>query len=131
MNKPLTIIGSALGALAVILGAFGAHGLSQHLSASELQTFHTANRYHFFHVFAIFIVAILYDRSKNNTIKFAGYAFFAGIILFSGSLYLLATKSLLNIEGWTFLGPVTPVGGLLFILGWLLILAGALKKGKH
>jgi len=128
MNNRLIIMGSALGALAVILGAFSAHSLTTYLTPSELKTFHTANRYHFYHVFAIFIAAILSEKSKNSMMQFAGYAFIAGIVLFSGSLYLLATRSVLHIEEWTFLGPVTPLGGLVLILGWILILVGTFKK---
>lgn len=127
VNRQLIITGSLLGALAVMLGAFGAHSLTNYLSLSELQTFHTANRYHFYHVFAIFFAWLLYEKTKSKLVKLSGYAFLVGIVLFSGSLYLLAAKSLLQIENWTFLGQATPVGGLSFIIGWLLILAGFLK----
>lgn len=102
------------GALAVTLGAFGAHALKQSLSAAALQTWHTAVQYHFVHVLALLAVAILLKvMGMNAAGKVAGIAFIAGIALFCGSLYWLA------LGGPRWLGPITPLGGLAFIAGWL------------
>ena len=116
------------GALAVIIGAFGAHALKTKLSPEQLQTFETGVRYQMYHTFALIAVAFLFDKYNNGLLRYSGYLFTTGIVLFSGSLYLLATKSLFGIESWTWLGPITPLGGLCFITGWILFLINFLKK---
>ena len=114
MVKLFLLFAAINGALAVTLGAFGAHALKQSLSATALQTWHTAVQYHFVHVLALLAVAILLRALGVNTAgKVAGIAFIAGIVLFSGSLYWLA------LGGPRWLGPITPLGGLAFIVGWL------------
>jgi uncharacterized membrane protein YgdD (TMEM256/DUF423 family) len=128
MQKRLLSIAAICGALAVILGAFGAHTLKAILSTESLQTFETGVRYQFYHTFAILATALLVEKSPKSLI--AGYFFLAGIIMFSGSLYLLAIRSTVGIEGWAWLGPVTPLGGLMFIIGWIILLFSALKKVK-
>lgn len=102
------------GALAVTLGAFGAHALKQSLSATAIQTWHTAVQYHFVHVLALFALGVL-AKSTGLLLpgKVAGLAFMLGIVLFSGSLYGLA------LGGPKVLGPITPLGGLCFIMGWV------------
>ena len=122
MQKIFLTIAGLSGALAVILGAFGAHALKTKLSPDQLQTFETGVRYQMYHTFALIAVALLLERYSNNLLNYSGYLFIIGIILFSGSLYLLA------IAGWTWLGPVTPFGGLSFIIGWILFLITFLKK---
>ena len=107
------------GALAVILGAFGAHTLKQHLSPEQLQTFETGVRYHFYHSIALLGCGIFQVMGFQKQVKVSAYLFLAGNLFFSGSVYLLATRNLLHIENWSFLGPVTPIGGLFFIAGWL------------
>lgn len=121
--KKLLILAGISGALAVILGAFGAHALAVHLSDSQLNTYDTASKYHFYHTFAMLAVILLQKNSKANThLIRAGYAFFIGIILFSGSLYLLACKDILALGSWSkIIGPITPIGGLAFILGWIML----------
>jgi uncharacterized membrane protein YgdD (TMEM256/DUF423 family) len=120
--KVLFTTGALMGALAVILGAFGAHKLKDVLQPEQLQTFETGVRYHFYHVFAILAAGLLAMKFPGAGFETAGWFFFAGIILFSGSVYLLACKELLHLEGMTrILGPVTPVGGILFIIGWSLL----------
>ncbi len=121
--KKLLILAGISGTMAVILGAFGAHALAEHLSDSQLNTYNTASKYHFYHTLAILAVILLQKNSTTNQhlIK-AGYAFFIGIILFSGSLYLLACKDMLTLGSWSkIIGPVTPIGGLAFILGWIML----------
>lgn len=107
------------GALAVILGAFGAHSLKAVLSEPAMGWFLTANQYHFIHTLAILACGLCFR--KNTSIKnksLPAIFFFIGIALFSGSLYAMA---LLSIKGISigFLGPITPMGGVFFILGWL------------
>ncbi len=102
-----------LGATAVALGAFGAHGLKEMLAQNGYtEIFHTANRYHFYHTFALALVAIL-PQNKISQIAFG--CFIAGILIFSGSLYLLALTQI------KILGAITPIGGVAFIAGWLFV----------
>lgn len=126
MNKRIIITAAFFGALAVILGAFGAHALKKIVSAQSLDVWHTAVQYHFYHTFALLFLST-FARYKNALINFASYCFTGGIFLFSGSLYILSLKDYMGWAGASFLGPVTPVGGLLFIMGWLSLLLAALR----
>lgn len=126
-QKKLFFIGCLSAALSVALGAFGAHGLKSLLAAEQLQTFETAVRYQFYHSFALLFAAWVLGQYGSKWAQYAAYAFLCGILCFSGSLYLLANRSWLGIEGWTWLGPITPLGGLLFIIGWV-CLAVAVRK---
>ncbi len=110
---------SFLAMLAVIIGAFGAHGLEGKLNSDQLRTFETAVKYHFYHTFAVFIAAFLCQSYPSKWLFRAGIGFVLGIVLFSGSLYLMACKNLLGIESWSWLGPITPLGGLFFIVSWI------------
>jgi uncharacterized membrane protein YgdD (TMEM256/DUF423 family) len=126
MNKPIVITAAIFGMLAVIAGAFGAHGLKAYLTPQQLEVWHTAVQYQFYHVFALlFLSTFAQTKNKLNT---ASYYFFTfGIIFFSGSLYLLACRELI---GWSWLQvmePITPIGGLLFILGWLTLALAAFR----
>jgi len=121
-------VACASGALAVILGAFGAHALKSKLSPEALASFETGVRYQFIHVLAIFVAVWLHDRTSMNTPLIAGWLFAAGIALFSGSIYLLATRSLLGIDSWRWLGPITPLGGLCFIAGWVVLLITVARR---
>ena len=127
MNKRIIVIASIFGILAVILGAFGAHGLKKLLSADELDTWHTAVQYQFYHTFALLFLSS-FSRFKSRAINAASWFFTFGILLFSGSLYLMSAKSILNINNANFLGPLTPIGGLLFILGWISLLVATIKN---
>jgi uncharacterized membrane protein YgdD (TMEM256/DUF423 family) len=115
------------GVIVVALGAFGAHSLKAVLSPEQLQTFETGVRYQFYHTLALLFVGLLMNTYPSKTLNMAGGSFLAGIICFSGSLYLLATRSLLGIENLTLLGPVTPIGGLLFIIGWVFVILATKK----
>src|SRR5690625_3733853 len=116
MEKRIIITASLLGVLAVILGAFGAHGLEGKVSPDQLEIWKTGNQYHFYHTFALLFLST-FSRAKNASIRFSFICFLVGIILFSGSLYLLSTRQLIGIENAALLGPVTPIGGLFFIAG--------------
>ncbi len=123
----ILFIAAVLGAAGVGLGAFAAHGLKAQLSDQELSIFQTGVKYQMIHVLAILLSVILYKLNAQALSLTAAWFFLAGIFLFSGSLYLLANKSLLHIEGWSWLGPVTPLGGLAFITGWLILAWSALR----
>ncbi|HVW96999.1 MAG TPA: DUF423 domain-containing protein [Mucilaginibacter sp.] len=127
MKKKIIITASVFGALAVIAGAFGAHGLRAKLKAEDIQVWETAVQYQFYHVFALVALSTI-SRYKTRLIRDCYYLFTFGIIFFSGSLYLLAVRDLL---GWSWLhvlGPVTPLGGLLFIGGWITMAIAAAKN---
>ncbi|MBS1520426.1 MAG: DUF423 domain-containing protein [Bacteroidetes bacterium] len=118
MNRQIIITASIFGLLAVISGAFAAHGLKQYLSASQLEIWHTGVQYQFYHVFALLFLSI-FAKEENRLTNWAYYLFTFGIICFSGSIYLLACRELLG-WGWIIaMGPVTPLGGLMFIGGWI------------
>src|SRR5690348_15253962 len=122
MHKTFLVIASLLAALGVVLGAFGAHGLKKLVPPETITTFQTGVQYQMYHAFALFIVAIVYERFANSYVANSGWFFFAGIILFSGSLYALTLLKATNKVGLTGIGAITPIGGLLFITGWVLLL---------
>ena len=115
-------IGAVFGLLAVVLGAFGAHGLEGTLSDHALARYHTGVEYQFYHVGALLIIGVLAPQLPSKLLTFAGLAFTAGIILFSGSLYVYA------LTGNKIFGMITPVGGLLFIIGWIILTIYSFKS---
>ena len=125
MDKRIIMIAALAGALAVGIGAFGAHGLEETLQRNgRVDTFETAVKYHFYHVLAMLLIGVVLKaggNKHNKLLYFAAYAMLTGIVFFSGSLYVL---SLTNI---TFLGAITPLGGIFFIAGWLMLF-WAMKK---
>jgi uncharacterized membrane protein YgdD (TMEM256/DUF423 family) len=131
MKHPFVLIGIVFALTAVILGAFGAHGLEAQLSADRLESYHTGVRYQFYHAFALLILGGFAHRMPAGWVKAAGWCFSIGVVFFSCSIYLLATRDLLGISNWSFLGPITPIGGLFFIVGWLLFLIAAVKSDSH
>lgn len=126
-RKELTIL-AVTGALSVALGAFGAHGLKPLLSETALHSYQTGVQYHFYHVLAMGLMVLLYIQSDNNIFLHSFYLFTGGILAFSGSLYLLSTVEISGISSFRLLGPVTPLGGLLFMLGWLNIVRCIIPK---
>ena len=125
MNRKIVITACVFGLIAVITGAFGAHGLKALLSATELEQWRTAVSYQFYHTFALLFLSLMPLRNRLQNIAYWCFSF--GIILFSGSIYLLATRTITNFY-WPALGPLTPIGGLFFIIGWLSMLAAAIKN---
>lgn len=121
-----SILASLFALLAVILGAFGAHALKASLEPSQLSAYEVGVRYQFYHAFALFVVWFLAQdklgQGRHKLLSMAVWCFTFGILLFCGSLYLLACRDLLGIASWTWLGPVTPIGGVLFIAGWVFVL---------
>ena len=126
MNKKIIITAAIFGALAVVFGAFGAHSLKKIISPASLELWHTAVQYHFYHTFALLFLST-FGRFKNKIINFSFYCFSTGIVFFSGSLYLMALKNVVTIGSSSILGPITPIGGLFFILGWLSLLLAAFR----
>lgn len=118
MEKKMLQLAALSGAIAVILGAFGAHGLKAVLSPESLLTFDTGVKYQFYHSFAMLATYIMYRQSPLQSLVRAFYAFGIGILLFSGSLYFLATRSLHGVD-IGLLGLITPIGGVFFIGGWI------------
>lgn len=117
MVKIIMLVSSISGGLAVMLGAFAAHGLKNKLSPEMLSAFKTGVDYHFYHTFALALIGLslfLQGVDQSQYLTWAAICFGVGIIFFSGSLYLLA------ITGKKIFGPITPLGGLFFIAGWLL-----------
>jgi uncharacterized membrane protein YgdD (TMEM256/DUF423 family) len=124
MNKNYLQVAALLAALSVALGAFGAHGLKSIVSEQSLITYETGVRYQFYHVFALFITGILYREQHAGAFRIAYWLFITGIILFSGSLYLLAVLA----PEYRFLGAITPFGGVAFIAGWVQLMLAVRKK---
>jgi len=122
MAKTIVMTASILLALAVALGAFGAHGLKSQLSTDMLQTFKTGVDYHFYHALGLLLIGILAVSYPSELVKWSAILLTAGIVLFSGSLYALA------ISGIKWLGAITPLGGLSFIAGWMLLFFAVWKR---
>ena len=122
MEKTFLLLASILGGLAVALGAFGAHALENRLSADLLSTYEIGVRYHFYHALALLgVVAVISRWPEANTAVWAGWLFVVGILIFSGSLYILA------FTGIRWLGAITPIGGVAFIAGWACLAWTALR----
>ena len=119
------VIGAALAALAVILGAFGAHGLKQVLSPESLTTFETGVRYQMYHGLAILALPALITYSHSRWLNPVALGFVLGCLMFSGSLYALA------MTGAKWFGPITPLGGVFFITGWGMLVVALLKGNKQ
>ncbi|MGN7721802.1 DUF423 domain-containing protein [Chitinophaga sp. 22620] len=128
MHKTFLIWAALLGALAVILGAFGAHKLKELVPPETVSTFQTGVTYQFYHVFALLAVGILYAHAPGPQLVWAGRLFLLGILLFSGSLYVLTLLKATDTVGLRGIGAITPIGGLAFIAGWVMLLLGVLKK---
>ena len=127
ISRWVLVAGAGFAMLAVMTGAFAAHGLKQVLDAYNLGLFETAARYQMYHAIALLLVGVIstIPSFSPRWLKLAAFAFILGIILFSGSLYLLA------LSGIKWLGAITPLGGAAFILGWLALIVAALKQATQ
>lgn len=122
-EKKFLTLGAFSMALAVILGAFGAHGLKEILSPASLQIWDKANFYHFVHSLGLVSISAMHTSAlKNGALNLSGWLMISGILVFSGSLYLLA------LSGVPWLGAITPIGGLAFIAAWLSLAYSAKNK---
>ena len=129
MRRNYIITAAIFGGLAVAFGAFGAHGLERITTDEKiLHSFQTGVQYQIYHALALLAVAILFENFSSHRFIWAANCFIAGIILFSGSLYLLTFLKIQGSNAVRFIGPITPVGGLFFIAGWLFLLLAAVKK---
>ncbi len=122
MTRLFVLIGALVAGLAVAAGAFGAHALADRVSAARLETFETAVQYQMYHALALVLTGLLAQHSAADALAWAGYLFAAGILIFSGSLYVLV----LTDTAW--LGAVTPLGGVAFIAGWALLAWTAISR---
>lgn len=123
IGKKSLVIGAVLGGLGVALGAFGAHALKEILLTNGRQdTYELAVRYQFYHALALLAIGLLQEKYASKLFDYAASFLIAGTIVFSGSLYIL------SLSGITWLGAVTPIGGLLLIAGWFALTAGLLSK---
>jgi len=128
MQKSFLKLAALLGALSVVLGAFGAHALKTMINEKSLAIFETGVRYQYYHVIALGITGILYKDFTNNFLQWAGRLFCMGILLFSGSLYFLAFTEMSELSSLKWVGAITPIGGACFIAGWLLLALGISKN---
>lgn len=128
MHKRFVAIGAVLGAVAVALGAFGAHGLKKIVPAETVQTFQTGVQYQMYHSLALLLAGMLYEKCSPKFVKLSGAFFIIGILLFSGSLYLLTFFKSTETVGMEKFGLITPFGGLAFIAGWIFLFFAAIKK---
>ncbi len=115
------IIGSALAALAVAIGAFGAHGLKSRVSADDLIIFETGVRYQMYHSLALILLGLIGVNFQSNVVQLPAILFLVGIIIFSGTLYLIP------LTGLRWLGAITPIGGTALILGWIMLIFNLIR----
>ncbi len=130
-ENPFLIIACIFGMTAVIFGAFGAHGfknmlLDNQIDMGRIDIYNKAVQYQFYHTFALFI-SILIPNANTKIKKFSSWFFIIGILFFSGSLYLLAIRDFISIP-LTIVGPLTPIGGMFFIMGWSSLLLAIIKR---
>ena len=123
MIKLFLVAGFVFAMLGVVLGAFAAHGLKSRISADMVAVFQTGVQYQFYHGLGLILLALVSVHISSNLMTYSGYLMIAGVVCFSGSLYALA------LTGIKFFGPITPLGGVFFILGWLLMLVAVVKDG--
>lgn len=122
MSKTILMTASVVLTLAVIIGAFGAHGLKSHLSNEMMQVYKTGVEYHFYHALGLLLIGALSVSIPSGLLNWSAIFLTLGIILFSGSLYIMA------ITGIKWLGAITPLGGLSFITGWIILFVAVWKK---
>jgi uncharacterized membrane protein YgdD (TMEM256/DUF423 family) len=123
-NRIFVKLAGFLGAITVMIGAFGAHYLKQYLTPDQMATYQTAVSYQFYHVLALLATGMLYKRYRTQAMNRAGQFFIYGILLFCGSLYMSIFLTVIGKGGLGMFAFVTPLGGLLLIIGWLLLMTG-------
>lgn len=130
MRKFFLRWGAIYAGLAVTLGAFGAHSLKGILTTDQLDVFETGVRYQFYHAFALLVVGLLLYSRKTRFLPLAGWLFGFGVLLFSGSLYFLSIDEAINLS-FSWLGPITPIGGFLLIGGWLFFFLSTFQSNER
>ncbi|MEO6906452.1 MAG: DUF423 domain-containing protein [Abditibacteriaceae bacterium] len=126
-DKTFLALGAMYGLLAVLIGAFGAHSLSNLVTTDMLGVYETGVRFQFYHAFALLVLGILGSRCPARLASWAGGLFSVGIVLFSGSLYVITAINAANMSVPLYVGLMTPLGGFLFICGWAIFLIAILK----
>lgn len=126
MKRKIIITALLLGVTSIILGAFGAHSLKRHLTEESLASFEVGVRYQMYHALFLLFLALI-ENLSDKVRKMVFWSILTGVFFFSGSIYVLATKSITSIDIGSF-ALITPLGGLLLMLGWVLLLIGFLKK---
>lgn len=126
MKRKINILGAILGLTAVLLGAFGAHGLKEFLSVESLNSFETGVRYQIYHAFLLFCIAGVFKLSKTVK-RILFWLLLSGIILFSGSIYLLATQTWTGVD-FSSIAIFTPIGGTLLIISWIILCYHFMKR---
>lgn len=121
-NRNVLLLGAILMALAVLLGAFGAHALKNSLSPEMLAVYKTGVEYQFYHALGLLAIGLIGFHIKSKWIRWSGILLIAGILIFSGSLYAL------SISGIKILGAITPIGGLSFVAGWICLAFAIIKR---
>lgn len=128
MHKKFLVAGIIFAMLAVVFGAFGAHGLKKLVDAEAIEVFKTGVQYQFYHAVALILAAILSAKNSAKHINWAGNLFLAGILFFSGSLYSITLCKAAQVAVPKFVFPITPLGGVCFIAGWIFLLFAVIKK---
>ena len=129
MDRRALLFGTGALIIAVGFGAFGAHAMKTRLTPEALAQWKTAVEYQFYHGLGLVFLAALSQHLPAKRVRAVRSLFLVGILLFCGSIYLLSTRELFHLQGWTlFLGPMTPVGGLLFIAGWFVLFITAIQQ---
>ncbi|MBL7945633.1 MAG: DUF423 domain-containing protein [Flavobacteriales bacterium] len=129
MDRRALLLGSAFLFLAVALGAFGAHGLKAHVGPEGLAQWRTAVEYQFYHGLGLLLLAAMATTLPARSVRLVRLSFTSGILLFSGSIYLLATRDVSGLQGLaSILGPITPLGGLCFMVGWATLFITAWRR---
>jgi uncharacterized membrane protein YgdD (TMEM256/DUF423 family) len=128
MHKKIYFYAAILGALAVAIGAFGAHALKTRLQPKDIEVFQTGVQYQFYHVLALFICGLFYKTYRHFLVRIAAYCFAVGILFFSFSLYILTLTKLTTDGEQKWIGAFTPFGGILFIAGWVLLAVYFIKE---
>lgn len=123
-NRLFVRLAGLLGALTVLIGAFGAHLLKEYLQPEQLSSFNTGVAYQFYHVLAILAVGVLYKRYNTKNMGRAVTCFLIGILLFSGSLYASTILQVLGLGGLGMFAIITPIGGIFLVLGWVYLFLG-------
>ncbi|MCC6186821.1 MAG: DUF423 domain-containing protein [Chitinophagaceae bacterium] len=127
MYKPALLLGFVFAALSVVVGAFAAHALKPMMELSQQNTFETGVRYQVYHSFALIAIGLLSAHISNSHIQYATLFFTLGILCFSGSLYALSLLQMNGIVGLKGVGIITPIGGVFFIIGWVMSVLAVVK----
>jgi len=125
--KSIIRLAGIFGAIAVILGAFGAHSLADLINAKQLSSYRTGSMYHFYHSLLLLLIGIIYKLRPSKILRWSAWTCILGIICFSGSLYILACRDLIGLENTSIVGPITPIGGLFFLAAWILLILDRTK----